>query len=434
MLVGLTVLALAFFVVPTRVHERYIFPFFALAVILAAASRAGGSRTSRCPPAFLANMYAVLVSYPDNPSIADWLGIGPALLRPSRRSRSSRWPTRPCSSGRCSAPLRDVLRRRRPASALRCRGRASRRSDGETDARLRAPAPVRRRGSPAIGRGRSTVASRPPVAPSRDPTLGPRAGSARAADLVAAAHRSPSSGSSAGCVPASDVTAVRPDRTAVASPRARRAPRPARPVAPVGARPGQPAAAHVPARRAVPDALRRGLPRPDRDRVPAGLALRHRPQHLRVDPSRTSPSTRWPAGSSCGAATRSAPPASSASRSAPRSSSRAGRRPARATDRPASASTSRPAPRSGRSTSDARPALDRPGPGRRRAGRRPGAHRLIVGYDDGRIATLDATTLGVAGIDIGRRADRPRDASTTRSSGCSSPRTAPRSWRPVPTA
>ena len=30
LLVGLTVLALAFFVVPTRVHERYAFPFFAL--------------------------------------------------------------------------------------------------------------------------------------------------------------------------------------------------------------------------------------------------------------------------------------------------------------------------------------------------------------------------------------------------------------------
>ena len=48
---------------------------------------------------------------------------------------------------------------------------------------------------------------------------------------------------------------------------------------------GQPLGdAHVPPRRAVPDALRRGLPRPDRDRVPAGLALRRVARHLRVDP------------------------------------------------------------------------------------------------------------------------------------------------------
>ena len=53
----------------------------------------------------------------------------------------------------------------------------------------------------------------------------------------------------------------------------------------------------VPAGRARPDALRRGLPRPDRDRVPAGLALRHRPRRSTSGRTRTSPSTRWPAGS-----------------------------------------------------------------------------------------------------------------------------------------
>ena len=37
-LVAVTVLAIAFFVVPTRVHERYLFPAFALGAILAAAS------------------------------------------------------------------------------------------------------------------------------------------------------------------------------------------------------------------------------------------------------------------------------------------------------------------------------------------------------------------------------------------------------------
>ena len=38
---------------------------------------------------------------------------------------------------------------------------------------------------------------------------------------------------------------------------------------------GDPRPPDVPPRRAVPDALRRGLPRPDGDGVPAGLALRH---------------------------------------------------------------------------------------------------------------------------------------------------------------
>ena len=37
-LIGLTILAIAFFVLPTRVHERYLFPFFALGAILAATS------------------------------------------------------------------------------------------------------------------------------------------------------------------------------------------------------------------------------------------------------------------------------------------------------------------------------------------------------------------------------------------------------------
>ena len=46
-LVGLAVLAIAFFVVPTRVHERYMFPFFAVAAILAGAVVALARRLSR---------------------------------------------------------------------------------------------------------------------------------------------------------------------------------------------------------------------------------------------------------------------------------------------------------------------------------------------------------------------------------------------------
>ncbi|MFM2105678.1 MAG: hypothetical protein RL338_710 [Chloroflexota bacterium] len=77
---ALAVLAIAFFVVPTRVHERYLFPFIPLALILAARSDrwrlpwlAGATTTTL-------GMYVVLTTlYPGNPGISDWLGIGPAI-------------------------------------------------------------------------------------------------------------------------------------------------------------------------------------------------------------------------------------------------------------------------------------------------------------------------------------------------------------------
>jgi hypothetical protein len=79
-LVGLAVLALAFFVVPTRVHERYGYPFFALGAILAAVAIRWRPAYVALSAATLANMYVVLTTlYPDNPSIADWFGIGPAI-------------------------------------------------------------------------------------------------------------------------------------------------------------------------------------------------------------------------------------------------------------------------------------------------------------------------------------------------------------------
>ena len=80
LLVGLAVLALAFFVVPTRVHERYGYPFFALGAILAAVSVRWRLAYVVLSAATLANMYVVLTTlYPGNPSISDWFGIGPAI-------------------------------------------------------------------------------------------------------------------------------------------------------------------------------------------------------------------------------------------------------------------------------------------------------------------------------------------------------------------
>ena len=79
-LVGLAMLAIAFFVVPTRVHERYMFPFFAVAAILAAVSWRWLVAYVALAAATFLNMYVVLTTlYPNNPRIADWLGIGPTL-------------------------------------------------------------------------------------------------------------------------------------------------------------------------------------------------------------------------------------------------------------------------------------------------------------------------------------------------------------------
>src|SRR4051794_7258235 len=81
-LVGVTVLALAFFAVPTRVHERYLFPFFALAAILVAFSWRWRIAYVVASMATIANMYVVLALFYDNPQVPDWLGIGEGLRSP----------------------------------------------------------------------------------------------------------------------------------------------------------------------------------------------------------------------------------------------------------------------------------------------------------------------------------------------------------------
>ncbi len=81
LLVGLTVLALAFYVVPTRVHERYAYPVFALAVVLAAIAWRWRVAYLVLSVTIFLNMYVALTNpFYDNPGIKDWLGIG-ALVR-----------------------------------------------------------------------------------------------------------------------------------------------------------------------------------------------------------------------------------------------------------------------------------------------------------------------------------------------------------------
>ena len=79
LLVALTVMAIAFFVLPTRVHERYMYPFFALGAILAATSFKWRVAYLVLAVASFLNLYVVLAVLYENPGISDWLGIGPAL-------------------------------------------------------------------------------------------------------------------------------------------------------------------------------------------------------------------------------------------------------------------------------------------------------------------------------------------------------------------
>jgi len=79
-LLCLTLLALAFFVVPTRVHERYAYPVFALAIMLAAVALRWRIAYLVLSVTIFLNMYAELTNpFYKNPGIVDWLGISPQI-------------------------------------------------------------------------------------------------------------------------------------------------------------------------------------------------------------------------------------------------------------------------------------------------------------------------------------------------------------------
>jgi hypothetical protein len=84
LLVALAVAALAFFAAPTRVHERYGFPFFALGAILLAISPRWRVAYVVLTIATFANMYVVLTTlyppaHPELNPVRDWLAIGDLL-------------------------------------------------------------------------------------------------------------------------------------------------------------------------------------------------------------------------------------------------------------------------------------------------------------------------------------------------------------------
>ena len=83
LVVALAVLAVAFFILPTRVHERYLFPAFAIAAILAATSVRWRLAYVVLSLASFANLYAILlIPYFENPGIKDWLGLAEAIRSP----------------------------------------------------------------------------------------------------------------------------------------------------------------------------------------------------------------------------------------------------------------------------------------------------------------------------------------------------------------
>ncbi|HEX7612278.1 MAG TPA: hypothetical protein VF371_05850, partial [Candidatus Limnocylindrales bacterium] len=74
LLVALTILTIAFFVVPTRVHERYLFPFFGLGAILLAASPRWRVVYGALAVVNTANLLAVLVQYNGIPASDGTIG------------------------------------------------------------------------------------------------------------------------------------------------------------------------------------------------------------------------------------------------------------------------------------------------------------------------------------------------------------------------
>ena len=204
-LTGVTVLAIAFFILPTRVHERYLFPLVALGAILAAVSVRWRIAYVVLSLTTFLNMYVVLTTlYTDNPGIRDWLGIGPTVRGTAGvtivalgRARRVALGVRPAPAGGRSAPLETRARRRThdgthgelddEAVRLAARpGRGGRLGDGAVGDRPAAARPGRRRAARRRASGSAVRAA----------GLAPRA--AAMPDLDRAARRSASSARSAG--------------------------------------------------------------------------------------------------------------------------------------------------------------------------------------------------------------------------------------------
>ena len=95
LLVVLAVMAIAFFVLPTRVHERYLYPFFALGAILLALQPRWAVVYAVLAAANFANMFGILtLPFYDNPGLGpllDSFGGAGASLGEAIRSTTGVW-------------------------------------------------------------------------------------------------------------------------------------------------------------------------------------------------------------------------------------------------------------------------------------------------------------------------------------------------------
>ena len=173
-LVALAVLALAFFAVPTRVHERYGFPFFAIGAILFAVSPRWRIAYVVLSVATFANMYVVLTTlYPDNPSISDWLGIGGFL-----RSEVGVVAAAVAHTARLRLGAPPAALQRPRAAGRRARGRLARSRAARRPSRSDEPAPRPVAdpvpGTVAAASGAAWPLPRVPVSRARPPWVVPR--------------------------------------------------------------------------------------------------------------------------------------------------------------------------------------------------------------------------------------------------------------------
>ena len=95
LLVALAVMAVAFFVIPTRVHERYLYPFFALGAILLVLRPRWAVVYAILAAANFANLYGILtLPFYDNPGLTPMLdafgGLG-TRLGEAIRSQAGVW-------------------------------------------------------------------------------------------------------------------------------------------------------------------------------------------------------------------------------------------------------------------------------------------------------------------------------------------------------
>ncbi len=245
----LTFLAIAFFILPTRVHERYIFPAIAVMPLLAVVSGRWAVALLLLSVGAFINLHAILtlpLYGTDNVTACRWVtgSVRPPLIMLSALLQTgvglwAAWQLRPSLAHQ----------------------------------------PGRLRSRPHSG-GHLTGARRVPLSTGHAPRT------AAVADDVAGAAwvRGPSAidwivDRSVAADPSAR------DRSAALAVRAWRSPRPQgrchrhRPARAAGHRhpwlPARPAGGHV---------LRRGLPRSHRHRVPAALGVRRAPRHLRVHP------------------------------------------------------------------------------------------------------------------------------------------------------